>query len=253
LDSDCHISVVRFHLPDMSLKVLTFVFSLLSAGLCLASAVHGQSRTAEEPKFQVEIDPAAEGGPKFTVTNLSAKTLGACVFEFSISSEGMPQSHMDWDPASLPGGDERRKSPKPLEPGASMTLNLLHKVGGPFPDKVQVIAGVWTDGETFGVADWVSVILKNRASLASAYEQAISILRQGLDEQWTRDQYLEALNSKPNSLPFHAIRSTLAASQNSESDRGAVKYTMQALLEYFTKNLEVLRKVGLPGKVPSNP
>lgn len=237
----------------MSLKVLTIGLVILSAALCVGSAVHGLSRTEEEPKFQIEIDPAAERGPKFTVTNLSAKTLAACVFQFSISSDGRSQSKMEWDPATQGGGDERRKIPKPLEPGASMTLNLPYKVGDSFPDKVDVIAGVWADGETFGAADWVKAIQNNRASLDSAYEQAISFLQQGLDRGWTRSQYLEALTSKSNALPFYSIRSTLEASRNSDSDPRALKHAMQSLMAYFTQNLDLLRKARPAGEVPSNP
>lgn len=101
------------------------------------------------------------------------------------------------------------KRPGPLEPGASLTLFLPHEVGGALPDRVEVVAGIWDDGETFGLAVWVKALIDNRASLRSAYEQAVSLLQRGLDENWPRGQYLAALNSKPNSLPFYAIRSTL--------------------------------------------
>jgi hypothetical protein len=237
----------------MKPKILTLVLGILSFAPPAAWAVHGQSRTAKEPKFQIEVDPSIDGGPKFTVTNLSAKTLAACIIQFSISSEGRAQSKMDWDPAIQAGGDARRNSPKPLEPGASMTLNLPYKVGDPYPDKVEVIAGVWADGETFGVAEWVKAIIDNRASLISAYEQAISLLQQGLDEKWTRGQYAEAVNSKSNLLPFSAIRSTLKAGRSSDDDAQSLRLAMQDLLAYFTQNLDSLQRAKSPEKVPSNP
>ena len=238
----------------MTPKALTFVCCVLSLVPPVASAFHGQSRTGEEPKFQIEIDPTVEGGPKFTVTNLSAKTLSACIIQSSISSEGRSQSKMDWDPATQAGGDARRKNPKPLEPGASMTLDLPYKVGSPYPDKVEVIAGVWADGETFGVAEWVKAILENRASLISAYEQAISLLQKGLDEKWTRGQYLAAVSSESNYLlPFSAIRSTLKAGRSSDDDPQSLQLAMQALSAYFTQNLDSLRRAKSPDKVASNP
>jgi hypothetical protein len=80
----------------------------------------------------------------------------------------------------------------PIEPGGRITQHLSHAVGGPLPDKIEVVAGVWADGETFGQPDWVKVILKNREIQASAYEQATSMLQRGLDQNWTRDQYLQA-------------------------------------------------------------
>ena len=99
-------------------------------------------------------------------------------------------------------------------------MYLPHKVGGPLPDRVEVIAGIWEDGETFGEAVWVKTLLDHRASLTSAYEQAIFMLQKGLNENWTRGQYLACYGSN--------------------------KRVRKNLLQYFTENLSLLHKTKLP-------
>jgi hypothetical protein len=130
---------------------------------------------------------------------------------------------------------------------------LLESLANVF-GRASKIAGVWADGETFGVAEWVKAILDNRASLISAYEQAISLLQQGLDQKWTRGQYLAAVSSKSNYLlPFSAIRSTLKAGRSSDDDPQSLQLAMQALSAYFTQNLDSLQRAKSSEKVPSNP
>src|ERR1700679_1662405 len=120
---------------------------ILGVGLLAASAGHGQSPVATSPNFQVEIQPAGDLGTGFTVTNHSAKTVTACFIEISSSSDGRDRSKIDWD-AIVQGM-------KFLEPAASISILLPHVVGGPLPDKVEVVAGIRADGETFGSAELV--------------------------------------------------------------------------------------------------
>jgi hypothetical protein len=134
------------------------------------------------------------------------------VIQFSRSTEVKPESSMQWDalvqagPVSHPEVQQH-----PLGPGASMTQFLSHTVGAPLPDTVEIVAGVWDDGDSFSDSNGVHRIWERRASMASAYEQAIAFVQKGLDENWTRDQYLEALNSKPNSFAFVILRRNLEA------------------------------------------
>lgn len=231
------------------MKMFTTFIIFSSVVLLVSSAVRGHSQTTNQPKFHIEIQTTVDGEPRFTVTNLSGKTLMACTFQFSLSSQSRPQSEMDWDPIAQAGGDARRGRQEPLVPGASLTMYLPHAVDGPLPDKVEVVAGVWADGETFGQAVWLKTLLDNRASLTSAYEQAISLLQDGLNHDWTRNQYLAALNSKSNSLPINSIRRTLEASPNRDQDPRALQLAMRDLLAYFTQNLALLRQSKPPGGV----
>jgi len=132
-------------------------------------------------------------------------------------------------------------------------MYLPHKVGGPLPDKVEVVAGILDDGETFGQTVWVKMLLDHRASLISLYEHAISMLQKGLDENWTRGQYMAALESQPNRLPFHSIRRTLEASPNLDQDPRLLQLAMKSLLEHFTENLTLLRKAKLPASGTASP
>ena len=216
------------------MKVVAVGLCVVSMALIVALTICAQSRADEKPKFQIEIQPAAAGGPKFTVMNLSGKTVSACVLEISMASEGKGQSRIVWDAPFL--------GVRPLEQGATISQNLAHVVGAPLPDKVEVIAGIWADGESFGQSDWVKVILANRADQVSKYEQATSFLQRGLDQNWTRDQYLEGLRSMPNPGPFYGIKSTLEANQDLNNRPEVLQRVIRALLESLNRKLELIRQ-----------
>jgi hypothetical protein len=87
--------------------------------------------------------------------------------------------------------------------------------------------------------------------LASQYEQAASLLQQGLDQNWTRDEFLKAVSDKPNSAPMYAIRSTLAASMKS-SERPLLMWgAMKRMSERFTEKAEQLRQAKPISRVSS--
>ncbi len=127
-------------------------------GVMLFSAVEGTSTPAERPKFKIEIR-AGEKGPGYAVTNLTDKIVTACVFELSYSSPGRRSSNTFWD--ALIQGDHV------IEPGGTVLRPLYQAAGSPLPDKVEVIAGVWAGGETFGQPELANNILKTRALRAS--------------------------------------------------------------------------------------
>jgi len=130
----------------------------------------------------------------------------------------------------------------PIEPNASISQFLAHRVGGLLPDKVEVVAGVWVDGETFGDPEWVNAILKGRESLVAAYDQAIALLRQGIGQKWTREQYFQALDGKSNSAPFYGIRATLKANTNLDEQPQLSNQLMQKMLDSFTEKSDQLKK-----------
>jgi hypothetical protein len=158
---------------------------------------------------------------------------------------------MNWDAiVQGGGGPSRTDRPVPLEPQASMTLYLPFTVGGPPPEKVEAVAGIWSDGETFGDPKWVKTLLEGRASTISAYERAISLLQRGLAERWTSSQYLAALDTQPNGGPSYAVRSTLQANTKQGEDPRRVQRAMQSLLTYFTQTLAPLLQAKSPASVP---
>jgi hypothetical protein len=186
------------------MKTLATAFCALNVGMFFSPAIYGQPAT-ERPRFQIEIRATGERGPTYTVTNLSGKRVSACVLEISSSSQRARKSKTVWD-ALIQGQPQ-------IEPGASISQYLPHAVGGPLPDKVEVIAGVWADGETFGQPVWVNNILKTRALRASQYENAAAILQRGLDQNWNRYQYQQAFSDKPDSGPVYTVRTALTATQ----------------------------------------
>jgi len=210
---------------------------VLGAGIFFSSATHRPSATPEQPRFKIEIRPTGEKGqkgPGLAVTNLTTKTVTACVFELSYPSPGTRKSKIVWD--TLVQGDP------PIEPGRTALRPFLPIVGGVLPDKVEVIAGLWADGESFGQPEWVNNILKTRALRASEYDDATAILQQGLNQNWTANQYQQAFINKPDTGPVYTVRTALSATQQTAQTPQEFTHTMQFLLQSFKQQSDRLRK-----------
>jgi hypothetical protein len=212
----------------------------IGIALFIVCALRSQSQALSEPKFGIEIQKDEQERATFTLTNLSEKTLTACTIQLSVSTEAGRPSEMNWD-SLLPSRGPHGEPQMPLKPGESVTMNLPHIVGKPFPDELKVVAGIWADGETFGEEVLVETHVSHRASFVSAYEQAIALLKEGIENNWTREQYLAALEGKPGSLPFYSIRSTFHANQALDNRPQLAKNIAQKLLAHFELDLQRLR------------
>lgn len=218
------------------MKMLATAFCFLGGGIFLSSSAHEPLTTPERPKFKIEIRATGEKGSGYAVTNLTAKTVAACVFELSYSSQaqGAWKSKIVWD--SLVQGDP------PIEPGQTVFRPLLLIGRNALPIKVEVIAGLWADGESFGQPEWANNILKTRALRASQYEDAAAILQQGLNQNWTPNQYQQAFSDKPDSGPVYTVRTALTATQQTAQTPQEFTHTMQFLLQSFRQQSGKLRK-----------
>jgi hypothetical protein len=90
----------------------------------------------------------------------------------------------------------------PIEPGRTILRPFFPNGGSSLPDKVEVIAGIWADGESFGQPEWLSNILKTRAMRASEYDDATAILQKGLDQNWTPNHYQQAFSNERIGMGF---------------------------------------------------
>ncbi len=216
------------------MKVLAAAFGILSIAMLLPAAAHRQP-AAEQAKFRVEIHPTGEKGPTYTVTNLSGKPVWAMVLEISSSSQPTRKTKKTWD-AVFEGHP-------PIEPGGSLLQYISVFGSSPLPDKIEVIAVVWTDGETFGTPATVNSILNNRVLRAGQYEDAAGILQQGLNQNWTRDQYQQAFRDKPDTGAVYTVRTALTATQQTGQSPQEFTHTMQFLLKNFQQLSVQLRKV----------
>ena len=216
--------------------------------LIAAPLVRAQSGLDADSSFRVEIQTDSDGKPSFTLTNLFNDTLTACVIRFSLSSNPTWHSQLDWDPIVQDLPLSRAEADHPLEAGTSKTMYLPHAVGESLPDTVEVVAAIWADGETFGDDKWVRVILNNRASLALAYENAIGMLQKGLDENWTRDQYLDAVNKPRHTGPGEVYGGPVLAIRNTLRNRIfdekplLLRHAVQNLQAHFEERLDLLSK-----------
>jgi len=218
------------------MKMLATFFCVLGGGMLFSTAALGTSTTPEGPKFKIEIRATGEKGqgPSFAVTNLAAKTVTACVFEQSYLSQGARKTTTVWD--ALVQGNI------PIEPGQTVLRPLVPIIGNALPNKVEVIAGVWADGESFGPPKWASDIFNNRALRASEAEDAAAILQRGLDQNWNRSQYQQAFSDKPDSGPVYTVRTALTATQQTGQTPQEFTHTMQFLLQSFKQQADKLRK-----------
>jgi hypothetical protein len=221
---------------EISMKMLATVFCVLGAGMLFSTAAQRTANTPERPKFKIEIRATGEKGqgPSFAVTNLTAKTVTACVFEQSYPSQGARKATMVWD--ALVQGNI------PIEPGQTVLRPLTPTPGNALPNKVEAIAGIWADGESFGPPKWASNIFNNRALRASENEDAAAILQRGLDQNWNRNQYQQAFSDKPDSGPAYIVRTALTATQQTGQTPQEFTHTMQFLLQSFKQQADKLRK-----------
>ena len=216
------------------MKIFAAAFCALNIAMLSPSALHPQ-RATERPQFRVEIHPAADKRPACTVTNLSNKPVWAVVFEISSSSQPARKAKKVWDTLL--------DSQPPIEPGASISRPLFEFAFSPQPDQIKVVAAVWTDGETWGAPASINLVLNNRTRLAAEYEDAAGILQQGLNQNWTRDQYQQAFRDKPDSGAVYTVRTALSATLQTAPTPETFTHTMQFLLTNFQQLSKQLRKV----------
>ena len=229
------------------MKILAIILCVLANAMFLPSSSQGQSTTPRQPKFKIEIRVTNEKekkGPGYAVTNLTSKTVTACVFELSYSSPSARKSKSVWD-ALLEGVS-------PIEPGQTIFRPLLLIGANALPGKVEVISGLWADGESFGQPELANNILKNRVLHASQYDDAAAILQQGLSQNWTRERYQQAFSDKPDTGPVYTVRTALTATQQTGQTPQEFTHTMQFLLQTFRRQADKLRK-GKPNTGNSGP
>jgi hypothetical protein len=226
------------------MSMLAMAFCALGVGILFSSDVQGQATNTERARFHVQIHATDEKGPSFAVTNRTGKTATACVFDVSYPSPGRRNSKIAWDEL-IQGGPV-------LEPGATILRPFFLFAGSPIPDKVEIIAGVWADGGTFGEPELANNILKTRAMRASEYQQTAALLQQGLDQNWNREQYQKAFRDKPDSGPVYTVRTALSATQQTAPTPQEFNRVLQSLVQSFRQYADRVRK-GKPAPQPAAP
>jgi hypothetical protein len=232
--------MTRQHRILMTLRIIALILVVLAFLIYRARAAAPPAQLQAQSNFRIETT-LDEKVPTFTVTNLSSKTLTAAHFRFSSSARHAPMSEMSWDPLWQGSDGSQPLSPGPLLPGTSMTMYLPHGVDAPPTDQVEILAGIWADGETFGDLSKLKVVVNHRVPLASSYEQTIAIVQRGLDENWNRTQYLQALRVAPNSPALRFVMIAFRPYKIPDADTTSLKPAMQSVLEALKHNLDMLR------------
>jgi hypothetical protein len=230
---------------EISVKNSTRSLVFLAAALLGVFTIQTRAQTQDAQKIKVEIQTPRDGGPSFTLTNLSDKALAACEIEIYVSSKRGRPMGQTWDSAFL--------GTHSLEPGATMTKPLPHVVGDVFPDTVVVTAGIWEDGETFGDTVKLNYILKFRARMESQYKLSISFLQRGLDENWDRATYLEKLSRWSGFGEPAGIRSNLESIPQDQANPKRLQIYIHKLLEILDRRSQQLLQAKPHMDVPMQP
>jgi hypothetical protein len=191
-------------------------------------------QSSGEPNFRVELHSLTEHGPQIVLTNLSEEPLTACFLRISFWTKEKP-SGIFWD-AFI-------QNVPPIAKDADVSMPLRPVIGKRYPDKFEVAAAVWADGTTSGSPDELKRIFSIRAHRAAQLDRIITLAQTGLQQEWTREQYLDALAQASSvSSEAYALKSTLEANPNLDTKPRTRQRTIQTMLDYYTRQRDALRQ-----------
>jgi len=216
--------------------------ALLSVALLFwAIAAHPQS--TGDPRLDVRMGSSGNGYT-FTITNLGGIAVTAYVAKAFFPQNKREQVLRTWDSVLA---DEA-----PIEPNGHVSGGIGVSENDPYPDRVEVVAGIWSDGETFGKEVYLKQLLDAREKRASEFESVAKLIQRGLDENWSVDQYLHALDVMPSSLAVYSLSSTLKAGSKSD-DPKRLHHTVLHMLDMFTGSYERIRRAKPAISATTNP
>ncbi|MGA8223263.1 MAG: hypothetical protein WB780_16550 [Candidatus Acidiferrales bacterium] len=229
----------RIHAPFANFLVILFIFPPVQPLLLESHELSRRPPPAQfstQPEIQVEIQISNERDTRIVLTNQVEEPLTAVYLQISYLSESRTPSKMGWD-AFI-------QNNPPIAKNANVSLPLGHTPGVPFLGKVEVIAAVWASGTMFGPPDKLKYIFTNRAYQVRALDRLIPLLQTGLQEQWTREQYLVALDKMPDEFTRQALglRSTLKVNPNFDAKLEIRRMLIQQFIDRFCAQREALRQ-----------
>src|ERR1700730_4929424 len=154
-------AMICFRLSEMRMNPA----ALLRAAVIFALVSSASPARPEQPQFQIEIRDN-QNTHTYTVTNQAATPVSAFVVRYSSATQ--VQGTEQWDSVLL--------EQSPLPAGAHISRPLPHPAGAPFPDHMEVIGGIWANGDAFGQPGSASLILADRKLRATLFENAASFL-----------------------------------------------------------------------------
>ena len=113
---------------------------------------------------------------------------------------------------------------------------------------MEVAAAVWADGRTFGRPDLLKAILMQRTSFLNGYDAGITLLQTGREQNWTRGEYLAAVDRVKtgpslSSVATRAIKSTLEANPRLDERPRSLRNVVEHMVESFTQRRDALRQI----------
>lgn len=226
------------------IRAVCAVVCAVSSWVLVSGASQAPAPSTGRARLHVAIQASGEKGPSFAITNPTGKSVTACVFEVSYPPPRPRNSRIAWD--------ELIQSGPVIEPGTTILRPFFLFPGGPVPDKVEIIAGIWDDGRTFGEPELTNNIVKKRVAIAADYEQGAETLQKGLDQKWTRERYQQEFSGKPDSGVVYTVRTALSATAQTAPKPEEFNRVMQTLVQSFRQNADHFRR-GKPFPKPPAP
>ena len=218
------------------------MYALLAGSLVyFVSPAHPQS--VGDPGLDVRMKVSGNYF-SYTVANAGSKAVAAYAVKVSF-----PQTNQEriltWD--SVLADDPA------LDPDAHMVGGIGHIESRPYPDRVEVVAGIWSDGETFGEEVYVKQLLDARQERASDLERVAKLAQRGLDENWAVEQYLNALDGMSKSFAVDFLRSFLKNNPRPAEHPEALRHLVTGVFDRFTGNYERIRRAKPVTTAATNP
>lgn len=223
------------------MKSILVACALLAATLLCLPPAHPQQ--AGDPRLDLRLS-ASGNRYTFTITNLGSKALTAYSLD-GIFPQNKRRPVHTWDSVLV---DE-----SPIEPNVHVSRGLGMSEDGPYPERVELVAGIWADGETFGKPLLVKQLLDARADRAADFERVAKLIQRGLDEKWSVDEYLRALDPQPpGSLAGYSLSSTLKGNSDMDDPKHLYR-TVISMLDRYTGAYERIRRIKPVITAASNP
>jgi hypothetical protein len=146
----------------------------------------------EKPPIVFEPIPSSNQPGRGLVTNLHQANLTAFVIQVSSDIDNPKPA----TPSMLVFDALARQGMISTIPrGLSLSVSVPYLVSKQVP-VADLVAALWEDGSTFGPADIVDELVRNRRATLAAYDLVIPILQKAMDTNWTISECIDALEQE---------------------------------------------------------
>lgn len=195
----------------------------------------------EKPPLRFELATSESFPGRALVTNTYQESLTAFALEVEPEQGSNRKPQVLVFDALLPVGMSSS-----IPRGLTFIVGVPHIVGESVPS-ARIAAAVWEDRSTFGQTNILESISSNRREALSAHDLVISVLTNGLEKNWSVEEYSATLEKQklplPQltelpvvSLPFQPNATLERARRTLQTSHGAkLSNLIKSILTYYQK------------------